>query len=59
MPHMVFESIQQGGQKYPEFLSKHTMVLAAEDKVVGQKMMQKYLVHLKKHLNELYLKKDQ
>ncbi len=53
----LFESIQQGGKKYPEFLSRHTMVLASENKVIGQKMMQKYLVHLKGHLNEV-LRKD-
>ena len=35
----LFESIQEGSQEYPEFLSKHAMSLAAEDKVVGQKMM--------------------
>ena len=53
----LFESIQQGGKKYPEFLSRHAMALASENKIVGQKMMNQYFVHLKKHLLEV-LKKD-
>ena len=53
----LFESIQQGGQKYPEFLSKHAMILASEDKMAGQKMMEKYFLHLKQNLLEV-LKKD-
>lgn len=54
----LFESIQEGSQEYPEFLSKHAMSLAAEDKVVGQKMMKKYFFHLKQNLL-IVLKKDQ
>lgn len=54
----LFESIQEGSQEYPEFLSKHAMSFAAEDKVVGQKMMKKYFFHLKQNLL-IVLKKDQ
>lgn len=53
----LFESIQEGSKKYPEFLSRHAMVLAAENKNIGQKMMENYFVHLKNNLKEV-LKRD-
>ena len=52
----LFESIQEGSQEYPEFLSKHAMSLAAEDKVVGQND-EKIFFHLKQNL--LIVLKDQ
>ena len=37
----LFESIQEGSQEYPEFLSKHAMSLAAEDLLIVLKKDQK------------------
>ena len=41
----LFESIQEGSQEYPEFLSKHAMSLAAEDKV-DQTLFIEYIFEL-------------
>ncbi len=49
---------KKAAKDIPEFLSKHAMSLAAEDKVVGQKMMKKYFFHLKQNLL-IVLKKNQ
>ncbi|MCQ4636986.1 TetR/AcrR family transcriptional regulator [Anaerovorax odorimutans] len=53
----LFESIQRGSRKYPQFLSSHAMALASEDKAIGQQMMANYFVHLKTNLEEV-LKND-
>ena len=59
----LFESIKKGSIKYPEFLSKHAMSLASQNKAIGQKMMNRYFKHLKDQLlivlkNDQHIRKD-
>ncbi len=53
----LFDSIQKGKDKYPEFLSMHTVILAADNSDIAQKMTQKYFVHVK-HGLYVVLKND-
>lgn len=53
----LFESIEEGSQKYSEFFSMHALSFASEDKVAGRQMMEKYFIHIKLSLLEV-LKKD-
>lgn len=59
----LFESIKKGSMKYPEFLSKHAVSLASQNKVIGQKMMNHYFQHLKDQLlivlkNDHHIRED-
>ncbi|WP_347477115.1 TetR/AcrR family transcriptional regulator [Clostridium sp. Marseille-P299] len=53
----LFESIQEGRKRYPEFFTIHSMSFASEDKMKGRQMMERYFGHIKENLL-LILKKD-
>ena len=53
----MYESMKEGGRKYPEFFSMHALSLASEDKVRGRRRMEEYFTQLKESLLEI-LKKD-
>ena len=53
----LFESVQKGREKYPEFLSMHAIAFTTNNKQDGQKIMKKYFVHIKKSLY-MVLKSD-
>lgn len=52
----LFNSIQEGSKKYPEFFTVHSMSFASEDKSKGRQMMEKYFNHLKENLLQILLK---
>lgn len=54
----LFENIQEGCKKYPEFLSRHALTFASENKELGHKMMDRYFTHVKRCLHDV-LEKDQ
>jgi AcrR family transcriptional regulator len=51
----LFESIQEGGKKYPDFFSSHISVLASDEKEIGKKMMEEYFSHIKESLLNVIL----
>lgn len=46
----LFESVKKGGEKYPDFVSMHTLSFAAEGKEAGRMMMERYFIHMKQSL---------
>lgn len=54
----LFENIQEGCKKYPEFLSRHALTFATENKELGHKVMDRYFTHVKQGLYDV-LEKDQ
>lgn len=53
----MYESMKEGGRKYPGFFSMHALSFASEDKVRGRRRMEEYFTHLKESLLEV-LHKD-
>lgn len=53
----IFESVKEGGNKYPEFFTVHSLVFSAEDKAKGRQVMEQYFDNLKKDLL-MVLEKD-
>lgn len=54
----LFQSVVIGKKHYPHFFTSHALVLAFDDKIMGQKMMDNYWQHIKESLR-LTLAKDQ
>ncbi len=59
----LFESVQKGKEKYPEFLSVHTLAFVTDNKQDGHEIMEKYFIHIKKSLymvlvNDKNVRKD-
>ena len=52
----LFDSIQEGSKKYPEFFTLHSMSFDTDDKSKGRRMMEKYFEHLKMNLLQILLK---
>lgn len=53
----LFESVKEGGKKYPEFFTVHSLVFSVEDKEKGRQIMEQYFENLKKDLS-IVLEKD-
>lgn len=43
-------SIEEGGQKYPEFFSMHALSLTSGNKAAGRQMMEQCMLHVKQSL---------
>ncbi|MGM0137966.1 hypothetical protein IGI65_000368 [Enterococcus sp. DIV0755b] len=54
----LFQSVAIGKKHYPHFFTSHALVLAFDDKIMGQKMMDHYWQHIKESLRQT-LAKDQ
>lgn len=46
--HSLFDYIQRGSEKFPNFFSSHSTSIMAEDKIKGRESMDKYFSHIKK-----------